>query len=51
VRETPITSYAATDAKEFFAEAYAAWRADPEFLEANAPVAFAWFEALSKEEP
>ena len=34
----PITSYAHTNATEFFAEAYAAWRADPEFLQANAPV-------------
>jgi hypothetical protein len=50
-RDTPITSYAATNATEFFAEAYAAWRADPEFLRANAPIAFAWFEALGRKEP
>jgi hypothetical protein len=47
----PITSYAATSPKEFFAEAYAAWRADPEFLQANAPRAFAWFEKLSQQAP
>jgi hypothetical protein len=48
---TPITSYAATSGKEFFAEAYAAWRADPEFLKANASAVFDWFEVLSTKQP
>jgi hypothetical protein len=48
---TPITSYAGTSPKEFFAEAYAAWRADPEYLQANAPTAFRWFENLSSQAP
>ena len=50
-QSSPITSYAGSSPKEFFAEAYAAWRADPEYLQANAPRAFNWFEALSSQAP
>jgi hypothetical protein len=50
-QEKAITTYAATSAKECFADGYAAWRADPDFLQANAPKAFAWFQRLSGEQP
>jgi hypothetical protein len=45
----PFTSYAAgSPQKEFFAESFALFQLDPEWLLANSPKIFAFFEALVK---
>jgi len=45
----PFTSYAASSPqKEFFAESFALFQLDPEWLQANSPKIFAFFEALVK---
>jgi hypothetical protein len=44
-REAPVTAYGATGHAEAFAEAYMLYRADPEYLRANRPETFRWFDA------
>jgi hypothetical protein len=45
----PITAYARTDSKkEFFPEAFAQFSTDPEWMKANQPELFIWFEELAK---
>jgi hypothetical protein len=44
----PITEYSAGDPKEFFAETFALFNTDPEWLKANQPKLFEWVAAVSK---
>lgn len=45
----PVTWYAASNPKsEFFAEAFALYVGDPEWLKSNRPDLFGWFEMFSK---
>lgn len=44
----PFTEYSAGDPKEFFADAFALYNADPEWLKANQPRVFEWLDAVSK---
>ncbi len=44
-REAAVTTYGATGRAEAFAEAYMLYRADPEYLRANRPETFRWFDA------
>ena len=47
-KTAPITWYAKSNpAKEFFAEAFALFHADPEWMQTNLPDMFAWFQTLS----
>jgi hypothetical protein len=47
-KTAPITWYAKSDApKEFFAEAFALFHADPVWMKTNLPDMFAWFQTLS----
>jgi hypothetical protein len=47
-KTAPITSYAKSNApKEFFAEAFALFHADPVWMKTNLPDMFAWFQTLS----
>ena len=43
-REEPVSNYGAESSSEAFAEAYAVYRSDPEFLRRHRPVAYQWFE-------
>jgi hypothetical protein len=48
VKTAPITGYAKSDpGKEFFAEAFALYHADPRWMETNLPDMYAWFQTLS----
>jgi Mlc titration factor MtfA (ptsG expression regulator) len=47
-KTAPITWYAKSDPpKEFFAEAFALFHADPEWMHTNLPHMFDWFQTLS----
>jgi Domain of unknown function (DUF4157) len=49
LKTAPITWYAKSNpSSEFFPEAFALFHADPEWMKANLPDMFAWFEVLSK---
>jgi len=49
LKTAPITWYAKSDpGKEFFAEAFALYHADPEWMKANQPDLYMWFEELAK---
>ena len=49
LKTAPITWYAKSNpSREFFPEAFALFHADPEWMKANLPDMFAWFEVLSK---
>jgi hypothetical protein len=48
-KTAPITWYAKSDPpKEFFAEAFALFHADPEWMHTNLPHMFDWFQTLSR---
>lgn len=49
LRTAPITWYAKSKpSTEFFPEAFALFHSDPEWMKANLPDMFAWFEVVSK---